>query len=189
MNKQFTSRKLLARLMLAVGCVCAPIAQAALEDLGNGVIADTDLGIAWLADANYSKSSDYHTTGAMNWGAANTWASNLNINGNDNWRLPSVSEMEHLFYDELGGSGGSSILTSHNVYYNLFDNVQNNWYWSNNIPAEAFGMFNGGTYVTSATTGFFAMAVAPIPEPETYAMLLAGLGLVGFIARRRKQIS
>jgi len=26
-----------------------------------------------------------------------------------------------------------------------------------------------------------------IPEPETYAMLLAGLGLLGFVARRRKQ--
>ena len=29
--------------------------------------------------------------------------------------------------------------------------------------------------------------VAVVPEPETYAMLLAGLGLVGFMARRRKQ--
>jgi uncharacterized protein YjiK len=28
---------------------------------------------------------------------------------------------------------------------------------------------------------------APVPEPETYAMLLAGLGLLGFVARRRKQ--
>ena len=27
---------------------------------------------------------------------------------------------------------------------------------------------------------------APIPEPETYAMFMAGLGLMGFIARRRK---
>jgi len=26
-----------------------------------------------------------------------------------------------------------------------------------------------------------------VPEPETYAMLLAGLGLMGFVARRRKQ--
>jgi len=31
-----------------------------------------------------------------------------------------------------------------------------------------------------------APVVSTIPEPETYAMLLAGLGLVGFTARRRK---
>lgn len=29
--------------------------------------------------------------------------------------------------------------------------------------------------------------VATVPEPETYAMLLAGLGLIGAIARRRRQ--
>jgi hypothetical protein len=29
-------------------------------------------------------------------------------------------------------------------------------------------------------------AAAPVPEAETYAMLLAGLGLVGFAARRKR---
>jgi hypothetical protein len=26
-----------------------------------------------------------------------------------------------------------------------------------------------------------------VPEPETYGMLLGGLGVLGFLARRRKQ--
>lgn len=30
-------------------------------------------------------------------------------------------------------------------------------------------------------------SAAPIPEPETYAMMLAGLGLLGVVARRRRQ--
>ncbi|NBW50906.1 MAG: PEP-CTERM sorting domain-containing protein [Betaproteobacteria bacterium] len=30
------------------------------------------------------------------------------------------------------------------------------------------------------------MEVTAVPEPETYAMLLAGLGVMGMIARRRK---
>jgi hypothetical protein len=30
------------------------------------------------------------------------------------------------------------------------------------------------------------LTIAAVPEPETYAMLLGGLGLVGFAARRRK---
>lgn len=34
-------------------------------------------------------------------------------------------------------------------------------------------------------TQFVALEISPVPEPETYAMLLAGLGLVGFAACRR----
>ena len=43
----------------------------------------------------------------------------------------------------------------------------------------------------TATSGLHGVAInfsptTPIPEPETYAMMLAGLGLMGFVARRRK---
>jgi hypothetical protein len=39
---------------------------------------------------------------------------------------------------------------------------------------------------TDSSPGFDAR-IAAIPEPESYAMMLAGLGLMGFVARRRKQ--
>jgi hypothetical protein len=31
------------------------------------------------------------------------------------------------------------------------------------------------------------IAASPVPEPETCAMMLAGLGMIGFVSRRRKQ--
>jgi hypothetical protein len=31
-----------------------------------------------------------------------------------------------------------------------------------------------------------AVVLPPVPEPESYAMLLAGLGMIGYMARRRK---
>jgi hypothetical protein len=54
---------------------------------------------------------------------------------------------------------------------------------------------NGQTKLTFTATGtsdslgtsLDNISVTAVPEPETYAMMLAGLGLVGFAARRRKQ--
>lgn len=49
--------------------------------------------------------------------------------------------------------------------------------------------WNGTAYLaianeTSNTTTLYAMA--PVPEPQTHALLLAGLGLAGAVARRRR---
>ncbi len=40
-------------------------------------------------------------------------------------------------------------------------------------------------FSSSQSTQFIALEIAPVPEPEQYALLLAGLGLIGWSARRR----
>jgi uncharacterized protein YjiK len=47
----------------------------------------------------------------------------------------------------------------------------------------------GRIYLVAEDTGqpnSMLFVLSPVPEPETYAMLLAGLGLVGFMGRHRK---
>ncbi|WP_445229582.1 FxDxF family PEP-CTERM protein [Duganella rhizosphaerae] len=51
--------------------------------------------------------------------------------------------------------------------------------WSSSVQINANHFFK--------STDVRGYTIAAVPEPETYAMLLAGLGLVGFMARRRKQ--
>ncbi len=44
-----------------------------------------------------------------------------------------------------------------------------------------------GTVVSDDGASFGgAMMLMPVPEPETYGMMLGGLGVLGFLARRRK---
>ncbi|MDR3323652.1 MAG: PEP-CTERM sorting domain-containing protein, partial [Zoogloeaceae bacterium] len=67
-----------------------------------------------------------------------------------------------------------------------------------------YGLFNigdfipyqgtGTSFTVYSTTGLvsgqlvFGTPAPAVPEPETYALLLVGLGLVGFIARRRRNL-
>jgi hypothetical protein len=165
---------------------------------------DKTLDVTWLRDANRNEQK--------NWDTAMSWASNL-VTGSgataiSDWRLPTAavsgydvpggsSEMASLFFDTLGNSGDGVT----NV--GSFLNIQSYVYWLGaecgpDISGCAFGFktFSPGTwgvgqdrYVTYGS--YYAMAVrsgdvmAAVPEPETYAMLLAGLGLIGVVSRRR----
>ncbi|HKX42163.1 MAG TPA: PEP-CTERM sorting domain-containing protein [Burkholderiaceae bacterium] len=47
---------------------------------------------------------------------------------------------------------------------------------------------NGGNIPNYSNLTLFVrdVVVTPVPEPETYALMLAGLGAIGFMARRRR---
>jgi choice-of-anchor A domain-containing protein len=53
--------------------------------------------------------------------------------------------------------------------------------WNTNTQVNVKGMFKA--------TEVAGLTVTPVPEPESYAMLLAGLGLVGLLARRRLNLA
>nr|MCU0841956.1 PEPxxWA-CTERM sorting domain-containing protein [Thiobacillaceae bacterium] len=53
-----------------------------------------------------------------------------------------------------------------------------------NLVPIIFAMASDLTDYVNAPIDNVSFSAAPVPEPETWAMLLAGLGLVGFAARR-----
>lgn len=53
-------------------------------------------------------------------------------------------------------------------------------------PANTQAFVTGLTFVSAGDVSLIQTPISVIPEPETCAMLLAGLGLVSVIARRRK---
>lgn len=60
------------------------------------------------------------------------------------------------------------------------------------VPTGATRLFLGTMdgYEWNNNSGVFNLDVnytAAVPEPETYALMLAGLGVLGFVARRRRQ--
>ncbi|MFN0185833.1 MAG: FxDxF family PEP-CTERM protein [Aquabacterium sp.] len=67
---------------------------------------------------------------------------------------------------------------------------------STGVSSHAFGALAGGAYYYmvsgngSGTQGglynLTSIMTPAVPEPQTYAMLLAGLGAVGFLVRRRR---
>ena len=116
----------------------------------------------------------------------------------------SCSEMQSLYQRLLGPAiqqGGDNVLaTNHNSSYDLYQNIQPAFYWSSQNPQQTndawyVDMSNGHMntlekgapylYAWAVRDGDVAAApIAAAPEPETYAMLLAGLGLMGFMAPR-----
>jgi len=218
---------------------------------------DTDRDITWLANANVNGAMTW--LNAKTWAADLSIVDTARNIIYDNWRLPTVnfsgpvgmgigidvydsllgfnvdtslSEMAHLFYDELGNTAYNGVFPVPGWGFEPLINLQPDGYWtdvevfhnldgyvnaegvlvweyrSSDVFAFDFGFGwqsvastgseNRDLYALAVSSGDVGSVVVPgmpvgpdvpaIPEADTWAMLLAGLGLVGFIARRRKQL-
>lgn len=92
----------------------------------------------------------------------------------------------------LGGGNNSWSYTTFNLGSNFFDDIEAGLQVKIDIDSTLSG-WAVALAKSAISTDKDALpspnptVAAPVPEPETYAMLLAGLGLLGFTAKRRKQ--
>jgi hypothetical protein len=81
---------------------------------------------------------------------------------------------------DLSGPSFSDISEASDDSHSSFDHTPT-------LPDQAQGLhgLERARLVANYHSHIAAISITPVPEPETFAMLLAGLGLVGAFARRR----
>jgi PEP-CTERM motif len=77
------------------------------------------------------------------------------------------------------GSGGATTTTS-SIFYSLLTAGVGA------PPVPSYEIRTSGTIIGPSGSYGGSVVIAPIPEPEIYAMMAVGLGLLGWVRRRRK---
>lgn len=186
-------KKLILGVMLAVVSFSA---QAAVNLVTNGNF-ETGTFAGWAKSGNPSLSDVIANTVTSNhtfvWRSGAT-GSQASISQN----LATVAGGLYNLSFDLYSSGSSNV--SFDAYFNgtkvysLVNQVLSPWthFSFDNLVATGpvtelkFSSRNDPSFTRLDNVSVTALA-PPVPEPETYAMLAMGLGLIGFAARRRQQ--
>lgn len=139
-------------------------------------------------------------TGAVNGGAGGQTSLNFDpLDGRTAWLYTQYSDgtLAGYTYTDAGGNALQNAIWflegetgSVSGLAQTFVNAANASGWSTLVGSTWVTNTIGAVRVLNLVQANGTVSqdqLTMIPEPETYAMLLAGLGLMGFVARRRRQ--
>jgi PEP-CTERM motif len=197
-------KKLLCAFSLSVAAASAQAASfvvdAFLHSYNGGAGTGLDTGLFFNAGDELSSSTSVHDLWSA--GALPRWSNA------DGLGVTAITDLSGNLFATLGDESGQAPGTLIGTNFGLYTTAQGSFNYGTLVGQVGTGaLFKIGTFlddyvVTSTGTlklyywdsnagdnanSVLAITVGalPVPEPETYAMLLAGFGLLGFVARRR----
>ncbi|NVD99987.1 FxDxF family PEP-CTERM protein [Massilia sp. BJB1822] len=153
-------------------------------------------GSAYAADVSQSKTISL-TGGSIDYGRSLTANAGDTFRDRWNFTLSNIGEISAAVTASTPGKIDAIDITGFSLFNSAglslggvkvksgkFD------FWTldtSNLVADSYYLLITGTVLTSSTISYGGTVnVTAVPEPATYGMLLAGLGVAGFLARRRK---
>ncbi|MCF6345640.1 MAG: PEP-CTERM sorting domain-containing protein [Thiomicrorhabdus sp.] len=155
-----------------------------------------------IQDATFSMLGGTSSIGTLNASLGEPFANKILI-------LEGTSDSEISFEEPIRSlsfnffsttNAGSWTLSSYGSYFQPIDSISfsgvENLVTLNSLESNVsyirltqnFDGLTPNTTVISYIDNVTYSEVSPIPEPSTYALMLGGLGLVGFMAYRRKKV-
>ncbi len=134
-----------------------------------------------MGDWSYASSLDFSGYSDLNFRVGNEHGSSVG-GFSFGQGVAGTSDMHQQLDYVMALLPGSSFNLGFRTETSLLDSTSNGTSFA---VTSRYGFALPQGYYITGDNGFDSRTLAAVPEPETYAMLLAGLGLMGAVARRR----